>query len=134
MKFACALLAVALVSTFAIAQKPPVGNGKTGNAKTQQVPDAKLKKAEAAYASAKAAFAKKPKDAKVKKDYLNATLEVGLARMYSDSLMPRQKYPTALEAFREVLKVQPNHKLAKQNYDMIAKIYKDMGRPVPGEK
>lgn len=133
MKFVYALLALALVGS-AIAQKPPTGQAKQGNSMTQQVNDAKLKQLESAYTAAKTAFTKKPKDAKVKKSFVNAAFAVGMGRMYSESLPPRQKYSSALTAFREVMKVQPDHKLAKQNYDLIAKIYKDMGRPVPGEK
>jgi len=98
-----------------------------------QVSDEKLKQLEAAYTSAKASYTKKPKDAKVKKGFVDATFAVGMGRMYSN-LPPRQKYSGALDAFREVMKADPKHKLAKQNYDLIAKIYKDMGRPVPGEK
>ncbi len=133
MRFVTLILLVAFVSA-AFAQTGAGGKKsvKEAQAATQQVSDAKLKLLESAYKSAKADFAKKPKDAKVKKAYVNATFAVGMGRMYSVSLPPRQKYTTALDAFREVLKTDPNHKEAKANHDMIVKIYKDMGRPVPG--
>lgn len=101
---------------------------------TNQISPEKLKKLKAEYTTAKAAFAKKPKDAKIKKKYVDATFAVGMGTMYGDKLTPREKYAGALAYFREVLKVEPKHKGAKENYDMIAKIYRDMGRPVPGEK
>ncbi len=135
MKFVTVILLVAFV-TAAFAQTSTGGQKsvKEAQAATQQVSDAKLKLLESAYKSAKADFEKKPKDAKIKKSYVNATFAVGMGRMYSVSLPPRAKYTTALEAFRETLKVDPKHKEAKANYDMIAKIYRDMHRPVPGEK
>lgn len=101
---------------------------------TQQVSDAKLKKLAAEYKTAKAAYDKKPNDAKVKKSFENAAFGYGLGCMYSESMPAKDKYRAALEHFRETLKVNPKHKLAKENYDMIAQIYRQMGRPVPGEK
>lgn len=111
---------VAMICTFAIAQRG-----------TEQVDDKKLKQLEKSYVSAKAAFGKKPKDAKVKRTYLDSTLAYGLGNMYSVSLPPNQKYKMALVYFREVLKVEPNNKVAKENKEMIESIYKSMGRPVP---
>ena len=136
MKLLHILVAIIAVSS-AFGQKPLAGgqNGGPGaQSGTQQVSDAKLKQLEASYKSSKAAYDKKPKDTKLMKGYIDATFAVGMGRMYSVSLPPRAKYSTALEAFREVLKVDPKHKGARDNYDMIAKIYKQMGRPVPGEK
>ncbi len=135
MKILCLFATLVLVGA-AFAQKPPAASGKSKESAqqaTQQVSDAKLKALEAAYTTAKASFAKKPKDAKVKQAYINATFAVGMGRMYSVSLPPRQKYTTALDAFREVKKVDPKHKEANKNYDMIVAIYKSMKRPVPGE-
>ena len=99
-----------------------------------QVSEAKLKNLTADYKTTKAAFAKKPKDAKVKKKYLDATFALGMGTMYGEKLSPREKYAGALTYFREVLKVEPKHKGAKEQYDLIAGIYKQMGKPVPGEK
>ena len=129
------LVAIIAVSS-AFGQKPPAGStGGKGPMQSgaQTISDAKLKQLEAAYKSSKAEFAKKPKDAKVKKNYVDATYLVGMGRMNS-ALPPHQKYTTALEAFREVLKTDPKHKMAKEWRDKIVSIYKQMGRPVPGEK
>lgn len=104
------------------------------NKEIEQVTPAKLKKLQANYKSAKAAYGKKPKDAKVKKAYVEATFALGMGTMYGENLSPHERYAGALGYFREVLKVEPKHKLAKDNYDMIAEIYRRMGRPVPGEK
>ena len=122
MKLASSILMLAL-SLVAMAQ----GTSQTVSA-------AKLKTLQSEYKAAKDAYAKKPKDAAVKRKYVNSTFALGMGTMYGEGLNPHQKYAGALDYFREVLKVEPKHKLAKENYDMIAKIYKQMGRPVPGEK
>lgn len=136
MKLVLTFVALFTVAGIYAQTAQPSGSKTPGQAKsgTEQVSDATLKSLEATYKVSKTAFEKKPKDAKSKKTFVNAAFAVGLGRMYSVSLPPRAKYSTALDAFREVMKLEPNHKLAKQNYDMIAKIYKQMGRPVPGEK
>jgi tetratricopeptide (TPR) repeat protein len=129
------LIMALIVSAGAFAQTPPTtqkGPMQTKGA-PGQVSDAALKKLEAAYTTAKASYAKKPKDSKVTKSFVDAAYAVGMGRMYSN-LPPRQKYSGALDAFREVLKINPKHKGAKDSYEMIANIYKQMGRPVPGEK
>lgn len=134
MKFIFLIFAL-VIFTLSMAQTPPPGaKGRAATMKTQQVSDVKLKALEAAYTTSKTAFAKKPKDAKAKNAFVNSAFAVGIGRMYSVSLPPRAKYSTALDAFREVLKLDPKHKEAKSNYEMIADIYKQMGRPVPGEK
>jgi len=51
--------------------------------------------------------------------------------MANDSVPPRVKYTTALKAYREVLKYDPQNKKAKANVDTIEGIYKSMGRPIP---
>jgi hypothetical protein len=129
------IIVALFVAAGAFAQTPPTGQKGPMQSKGApgQVNDAKLKQLETAYTTAKASYAKKPKDAKVKKSFVDAAFAVGMGRMYSN-LPPRQKYSGALDAFREVLKAEPKHKGAKDNYDLIAKIYRDMGRPVPGEK
>ncbi|MBS1728504.1 MAG: hypothetical protein JST51_17445 [Armatimonadetes bacterium] len=101
---------------------------------TRQISDAKLKQLKAEYKTTKAAYAKKPKDVATKKKYVDATFALGMGTMYAETLTPHEKYAGALAYFREVLKVEPKHKLAKENYDLIAGIYKKMHMPVPGEK
>ncbi len=126
MKLGSSLLVVALAFG-AFAQHKP-------NKQMEQVSPAKLKKLQAEYKTAKAAYGKKPKDAKVKKSYVDSTFALGMGTMYGENLSPHERYAGALGYFREVLKVEPKHKLAKENYDMIVAIYKQLGRPVPGEK
>lgn len=111
-------------------QKPPEKSYKGSD----RVTDAKLKQLINEYKVAKAAHVKKPKDAKLTQNYIDATFFAGMGTMYAENLPPRQKYSGALDYFREVKKISPKHKGANQNYDMIVKIYRDMGRPVPGEK
>lgn len=94
---------------------------------------ATLAKAEKAYTALKANFTKHPKDAKAKKEYVAATVAYGHESMINPSLGPRVKYRQALKLYREALKLDPTNKVAKEESEMIIKIYKDMGRPVPGD-
>jgi Tfp pilus assembly protein PilF len=84
-------------------------------------------------ATTKAAFTKKPKDAKVKKAYVDANVALGLQYTYSNTVDRKEKYKLALKYFKEALKHDPQNKDAKQMRDQIVSIYKSMGRPVPGE-
>ena len=67
----------------------------------------------------------------VKKTLAEAYLGKGDSFMYNDAVPPRTKYPTALKAYREVLKYDATNKKAKENISTIEGIYKSMGRPVP---
>lgn len=67
----------------------------------------------------------------VKKALVDAHLAKGDSFMYNDAVPPRVKYPAALKAYREVLKLEPDNKKAKDNIATIEGIYKSMGRPVP---
>lgn len=87
-----------------------------------------IKKQEAA----KIAFTKKPKDAKIRKTYVESNVALGLQYTYSQTVDRKLKYKLALNYLREALKLEPNHKDAKPMYDQIVSIYKSMGRPVPG--
>ncbi len=51
--------------------------------------------------------------------------------MYGNSLPPREKYPTALRTYRQVLKYDKANKKAQENIATIEGIYKQMGRPIP---
>ncbi|MCE9559896.1 MAG: hypothetical protein K8R88_13220 [Armatimonadetes bacterium] len=90
-----------------------------------------LTAAENLYTKTKAAFTKKPKDAKIKKSYVDATVSFGTITMNSPLLGPKEKYPKALNLYREALKADPKNEIALANKDMIEKIYKSMGRPIP---
>ena len=74
------------------------------------------------------------------KEKPNAELKTALADAYlakADSIMadqnnpPRIKYPTALRAYREVLKYDSANQKAKEQIGQIESIYKSMGRPIP---
>lgn len=112
----------ALLACAAVAQKEG----------TEIVKDAKLKELKSKYASTKKKYEANKKDAKAKKAYIDATYWLGMGSMYSESLPARVKYKEALTYFREVLKLDPKHKLAIKNKTMIEDIYKQMGRPIPG--
>jgi tetratricopeptide (TPR) repeat protein len=84
-----------------------------------------------AYSAAKKILAAKPKDPKVRSNFVAAGNRLATRTMTADSLPPRMKYPTALRLYREVLKVEPKNYEAKNNSEMIISIYKSMGRPIP---
>ena len=67
----------------------------------------------------------------VKKLLVEANMAKADSFMSNDAVPPRVKYPTALRAYREVLKYEPGDKKAKDNIANIEGIYKQMGRPVP---
>lgn len=117
------LISILMAST-AIAQVP---------ADTPQMKKEKAMMAQytAQYVKAKAGFTKSPKNAKLKKAYVIATVRLGTATMTTPSLPPREKYRGALRYYREALKVDPKNVEAKTNKDMIEAIYKKMGRPIP---
>jgi hypothetical protein len=77
-----------------------------------------------------AVYKKKP-NPKLKMQAAQAEYEYGYARMTDQALSPREKYRPALAAFRETLKLNPNHKQARMWKDKIEEIYKNMGMPVP---
>ena len=83
------------------------------------------------YDTAKALYEKEPKDAKAKDAFVDAAVSYGHESMMSPDLDPKVKYKQALRIYREVLKIDPENKVAKPESDLIIKIYKSMGRPVP---
>lgn len=103
--------------------QPPAG--------TAGVSDTDLASFKTGYDSAKAAYTKDSKDAKVKSAYVTATVKYATGTMLADSLTPREKYAGALRLYREALKVDPTNKEALNNKELIEGIYKQMGRPVP---
>ena len=84
-----------------------------------------------AYAKAKAGLAARPKDPKAKKAFVAAGDRLALATMTADSLPRTTKYRDALRIYREVLKVEPTNHEAKTNSEMMIRIYRQMGRPIP---
>ena len=91
----------------------------------------KLAALEKSYATAKRAYQKRTFHAPTRKAYVDATVKLGTASMMSSSLDRKVKYKQALHYYREALKLDPSNREAKQNYDMIVSIYKQMGRPIP---
>jgi len=83
------------------------------------------------YRTTKAAYTAKPKDKKAKDAYVEATVKLGHETMISPDYPARFKYKKTLQLYREALKLDPNNPVAKQESDLIIKIYKQMGRPVP---
>jgi len=77
------------------------------------------------------AYKSNPKSAEVKKTLSEAYLAKGDSMMYDNSLPPRQKYPGALRAYRQVLQYDKENKKAQEGINTIEGIYKSMGRPVP---
>ena len=84
-----------------------------------------------AYAKAKKSLAAKPKDKKLQRAFTVAGDRYATATMTAPELSPKTKYRAALRVYREVLKVDPKNREAKNNSEMIVAIYKQMGRPVP---
>ena len=109
------------VSSALFAANPVVDNAR------KQIAD---KKYDEAIASLEAAYKSKPAP-DVKKALADANLAKADAMMADQSAPPRMKYPTALRAYREVLKYDKDNAKAKENIATIEGIYKSMGRPIP---
>jgi tetratricopeptide (TPR) repeat protein len=90
-----------------------------------------LARTEKAQQAAKAKFQKAPRDASLRKSYLDLTYKLGYDTMISPAIDSKERYPKALRLFREVLQVDPNHKLAKHWRDEIERIYRSLNRPIP---
>ena len=69
--------------------------------------------------------------AELKKALVDANMAKADSFMNDPASPPRVKYPTALRAYREVLKYDKTNKKAQENIATIEGIYKSMGRPVP---
>lgn len=110
--------------------QPPVQSGTPSE--TGEAPARSMAKDKELYETAKADFEADKENPEKKKQYIQATMNYGEAAQYSDTLPPKEKYPLALDLFREVLAVDPENKEAKGYMDTIVDIYKQMGRPVPG--
>jgi tetratricopeptide (TPR) repeat protein len=72
-----------------------------------------------------------PNDPALKQSLISAHMKYGHYFMFNDTLSPKVKYPSALKHYREVLKLDPENKDAKENAQQIVDIYKMMGREVP---
>lgn len=114
------LLCCLMLLTVSYAQK---GSENLAN---QQIASARK-----AYAKAKADFSKDKKNPQKRAAYINSTTKLADLYMNSLGLAPKEKYPNALKYYREVLKVDPKNKHAKESADLIVAIYKSLGKPVP---
>lgn len=116
--------------------KPTPAPAESGNAAapeaTGEAPARSMAKDKELYETAKADYEADKASEEKKKQYIQATMNYGEAAQYTDTLPPKEKYPLALDLFREVLKVDPKNEEAKKYMDTIVDIYKQMGRPVPG--
>jgi hypothetical protein len=75
---------------------------------------------------------KSPKDAKVKKAYVDDGAKYAHQVIYGDSkLSPAVKYRAGLALCRLVLKVDPKNPDCMKSQNEIESIYKQMGRPIP---
>jgi len=88
------------------------------------------KKYDEAISALEVSYKAKPKP-EVKTALAEANLAKADAFMNDDSAPPRIRYTTALRAYRETLKYDPQNKKAQQNISTIEGIYKQMGRPIP---
>ena len=88
------------------------------------------KKFDEAISQLEAANKAKPQP-EIKKALGEAYLAKADSFMTDESVPPRVKYPTALRAYREVLKYDKDNKKAQEGINTIEGIYKSMGRPIP---
>ena len=115
---------------------PFAGGGKqlTSEQALKEVP--KLEKSfiplEKSFKAAAAKLKKSPKDAKVKKAYVDAAYKYGHTVMTAQGkLSPRIMYRAALALYRKALKVDPKHKPSLEDKKLIEDIYKQMGMSIP---
>jgi hypothetical protein len=123
-----------------VAAQPPnapfAGGGKpmTSEEALKEVPklDKSLVPLEKAFNDSQAKLKKSPKDAKVKKAYVDAAYKYGHTVMTSQGKLPsRVMYRAALALYRKALAVDPKHQPSLNDKKMIEDIYKGMGMPIP---
>lgn len=124
-------LLIAVTAALLASFTSSLGQGPMQGAKPTPGDKARLTKLEKAYTAAKAILGRSPHNAKAQKDFVNLAMAYGNECMYTPVLDRKVKYRQALHVFREVLKVEPNQRDAKDESDMIVKIYKSLGRPIP---
>jgi tetratricopeptide (TPR) repeat protein len=132
--FLLALLTLGTLMTLSVQAQPPAGAPKMTSADAlKQAPklSKKLAPLEKAMNEAEAKMKKNPKDAKLKKAYVEATYKYGHEAMMDAELPPRIKYRAALALFRKALATDPKHKPSLDERKTIEDIYKQMGMPVP---
>ena len=134
-----AAIAFAVLVVIGCSQPPDeatVGPTRSTEPPTMQAPVADssgvdLAALKADYDKTKLAYSAKATDAKAKSAYLASAVKYAHESMMSAELDPKVKYRQALTIYREVLKIDPTNEVAKPESELIIKIYKSMGRPVP---
>ncbi|MBV6503974.1 MAG: hypothetical protein AKCLJLPJ_02069 [Fimbriimonadales bacterium] len=106
--------------------------GKTATA-AEPSPGGSESQLKSAYEKAKAAYAAKSQDEKLKVEYVQATVSYATAVMSGDGA-PKDKYPRALELYDEALAIDPKNGEAKVNRQLILDIYEQMGKEPPKPK
>ena len=81
--------------------------------------------------AAEAKLKKSPKDAAVKKAYVDAAYKFGAGAEFSKTLSPPVRYRAALAEYRKALAVDPKHEPSLKEKTQIEEIYKGMGMPIP---
>ena len=81
--------------------------------------------------AAEAKLKKLPKDAVVKKAYVEAAFNFGKGAEYSSVLGAKVKYRAALAMYRKALAVDPKHEPSLKEKKQIDDIYKDMPGGIP---
>jgi hypothetical protein len=124
---ALALMAT-LVAPVGVPAQPAGGTPPmmTGGSKPSPQTVALQKKAQ----QLEAQYKKKP-NPKLKSQLAEADYQYGHALMLDNALSPRVKYRQSLTELRKALALNPNHKKAKEDKDLIEGIYRQMGRPIP---
>ncbi len=90
-----------------------------------------LPKLQREFSAAQQDFSSHPKDPKARSRYLIAGTRYGHETMMSPILGAKVKYAQALRIYRKVLKVDPNYPVAKEESDMMIRIYKQLHKPIP---
>jgi hypothetical protein len=131
-----ALPAVVVTQAGAQPNAPFAGGGKPMSSEEALKEAPKLDKSlvplDKAFADAQAKLKKSPKDAKVKKTYVEAAYKYGHTVMTSQGKLPsRVMYRAALALFRKALAVNPEHKPSLDDKKLIEGIYQQMGMPIP---
>ena len=94
--------------------------------------DPSLQPLDKAFSEAGAKLKKSPKDAKLKKAYVDTGYNYGhTVMMDRGKLRPTVQYRAALAIYRKVLVVDPKHKKTLEDKKLIEDIYKQMGLPIP---
>ena len=93
-------------------------------------PLARVNKLQRQYEESKAAYEKSQSTANTKY-FVEDTVRYATAVMTSPHIPAKEKYPKALNLYREAQKADPENAEAKENITLIEGIYESLGRSVP---